>query len=706
MKSSLSAANAPHWTARAQDALTRYSEPLLRQVMQRLLKPRNQWPVEELIERGVGTLTNAAVVDRRLNELTPASRKLLALIGLSRKPVWKVGQLLAMLATFDHVEGLAPIQALLDEGLVHPDLPTSITSLKQFEDWLGPTGILSARLFAHPAVTARALNETFALPPFRSRKIESKVGRHSDGLEWLLRTAVAWLRVAIDPLRLTQQQTLFKRDLQKFQTDELLASPFAEQLTPLPDVGLLALELATVTDLVEQVEDELRLSPCPALWSKDLLGALLDLWQGILKIEKWDPLLGYVPPEEGGHFASLLLPAFLILRSLPASEWLQADELAGHLYERHPSWSATLKKKRDAATEWIERLFLGIGYPLRLVEAIQEPTGWWFRLGDVGRHLLKEEKAPNLETEFPQTLIVQPNGEMVIFRQGLSPELIGLLTRFAVWKTLGAACTMELNAESVYRGLETGLTLAEVQRLLEQRGTRALPATVIDSLQRWSSKRERISVFASTTLLEFASAEDLEMAFTRGLVTVKLTDRIGIASGGEAIDYSHFRLTGNRDYEARPQKCLTFEPDGVTFAVDAAQSDLILEAELNQIAIALPGPSGGPRRFALTPDTLKLAQRHGYSLSTLEQWAHDRSDQPLSSAARLLFAGSTGTASVRRLLVIELPNETVADGVTQWPTTGALVQERLGPCAIVVAESDLETLKERLAAIGVTVANA
>src|SRR5205809_498964 len=158
MSSTESATATEFWTDRARDALGRYAEPLLRQVMQQLLKPRNQWPVEELIERGLATLGNAAVIDRRLQDLPDASRKLLTVIGLSRQPSWRIGHLVAILATLGHAEGLTPILTLLGQGLVHPEAPAGIKSLKQFEDWLGPTGIATARLFAHPAVTVRALN--------------------------------------------------------------------------------------------------------------------------------------------------------------------------------------------------------------------------------------------------------------------------------------------------------------------------------------------------------------------------------------------------------------------------------------------------------------------------------------------------------------------------------------------------------------------
>ena len=683
----------------------RYAEPLLREVMQHLLKPRNQWPPEELIDRGLSTLTNAAIVDRRVQDLPPAARKLLAVMGIARLSRWRVGQLIAVLATLGHAEGLTPILDLLKAGLAQPifthegDAPVA-----EFEQWIGLGAIDKAEIFVHPAVTARASEVDLELPTLPTRRIDSKARPISDGLEWLLRTAAVWARVAGDPLRLTQHGLLFKRDLQKFQTDDLLASPFAEQLITLPDVGLLSLEFAQSARIVSNRDGELRHESAPAIWNGKLAAALLSLSRGLLTIRNWDPLTGHLSSDETCVFPSVILPIFVLLRSLPENDWVQAAPLADYVYSRHPAWSSLLKKKADQSHLWVEKTLLGIGYPLRLIEAVQEPGGWWFRLGDIGRSLLAGQAAREPDHEFNQTLIVQPNGEMVVFRQGLSPELIGKLTRFADWRTFGSACTMEVTATSVYRGLETGMTQADMQRLLEQHGTRAVPATVLDSLQRWSSKRERITVWASATLLEFSSSEDLDSAFSRGLVSVRVTDRIGIAIDGEELDYKHFRLVGNRDYESRPQKCLSFDGDGVSFSVDTAQSDLVLEAELGQIAIPSPTSPGGPRRFHMTPDSLRLGQARGFNISELEQWAVDRSGEPLSAAARLIATGSNTPALYARKLVIRFASEAIADGAMQYPPLSGLIEERIGPESVIVSEENLPILIEELKSVGVSTA--
>ena len=57
------------WSDLLRQTLASYDEPLLRQIAARLIRPRNQWPVEELIERCVAGAENPAVLDRRLADL-------------------------------------------------------------------------------------------------------------------------------------------------------------------------------------------------------------------------------------------------------------------------------------------------------------------------------------------------------------------------------------------------------------------------------------------------------------------------------------------------------------------------------------------------------------------------------------------------------------------------------------------------------------
>src|SRR4029453_18077347 len=131
--------------------------------------------------------------------------------------------------------------------------------------------------------------------------------------------------------------------------------------------------------------------------------------------------------------------------------------------------------------DWASAFLLGLAYPLRLVQAARTGDGAWaVRLTALGRWLLEGGGVPSVESDYPKTLLVQPNLEVVAYRQGLTPALVARLTRFAAWQSLGSACTLQLGPESVYRALEGGLTFDDILRTLEQHGTRATPPAVVD----------------------------------------------------------------------------------------------------------------------------------------------------------------------------------------------------------------------------------
>lgn len=688
----------PAWAEPVRAALARYDEALLRAVSAKLFKPRSQWPPDELVTRAIDTLANAPVIDRRLKELPPAGVQLLAAVGLSRHFDWPVGQLLALLGTLGHAEGLAPVLTLLDAGLMVPVLPEGDRPIRSWEDWLG-TMPTAARVFVPPTVADRAVREGTGLPQLAGKKFDPKVTHAADGLEWLLRLGVLWQQLRAAPIRLTQATALFKRDLQRLQEDPLLAAPLPDAPAEVPDLGVLVMGLGMAAGLFVAEHGELRAGPFPPSWEAGLLPTIAELWAALPAVEHWDPQRGYYLSEQGEPFPTVALPALLLLAAQPDGVWTHPADVAAYLYSRHPSWGATLADPSDEGESWVEAMFLGWALPLRLVEAAQDGEGWWVRLSPVGRHLLGGGPEPDLANPFARCLVVQPNGDVIAYRQGLTPALVEQLSRFGDWKMIGPACTLGLSAEGVYRGLESGLTAADVVTVLQQHSGHPVPANVLDLVRRWAGKRERISVHTAATLLEFSTAADLEVAAARGLVAQKLTDRIGLANG--EVDYKHFRLMGNRDYEAKPQRCVTFAPDGVTFAVDVAAADLLLEAELARLAEPVAG-DGTQRRFRITPTTAKAVRDQGLTLGELDQWSVSRSGGPLAASARLLLVGSGGmTGELRQRLVLTLPSEAVTDGVCQWPETADLLEDRLGPTAVAVPPENADELLTRLAAVGV-----
>jgi hypothetical protein len=734
-----------NWSDVLTQILGSYDEALLRQVASRLFKPRNQWPVEELIDRCVATVNNAAVIDRRLHDLGMGEQRLLALIGHSRQPRWKLVHLLEMLAALGHTEGVQPVLHLFQAGLLFPDRPARAPRLKNVEQWLGQASATEFGVFAHPLVTERALGIDLGLPDLGGVPLPGAAVHEADGLEWLLRLAVLWQQAASNPFRRTQTEDFFKRDLDRLRSDPLLNSVPPDHLAALPDPGLLAVALGVREGILVDQDDSLQAGTLPSAWSEGLVAALASLWTALPFLQAWDPQRGWGSglSSAANPYPSVYLLCLLLLARLPEDRWVHPAVVEQWVFDQHPFWSRgsrsderprspergagsdrdggqTSPAPRSADSRPAVSIFLlGLAYQLRLLQAARNAEGAWLvRLAPLGRYLIGTGPVPPVPPAFPQTLLVQPNLEILAYRQGLNPELIAALSRFAAWKSLGAACTLQLQPDTVYRALESGETFESILQTLQRHGMKATPAPVVDSLKTWANKRERISVYPSAVLLEFTSPDHLSEALARGLPGVPLSDRLAVVAHEGDVNYQLFRLTGTRDYALPPEKCVEVEADGVTLTIDLARSDLLLETEVQRFAEPVSANSSpnarmgielanGRRQYRLTPASLAAGRESGLSLTNLEGWFVQRTGQALTPAARLLLTGCEfPPLELRRLCVLSVPTRELADGLVQWPASRSLILERLGPTALVVAEENAAVLRERMQALGVKVQEA
>jgi hypothetical protein len=726
------------WNQHIRRTLMRYDEAQLRQVAHKLCKPRNQWPVDELLDRLVSALNNVAMLDRRLKELPEACRQILCVIGQSRQSRWPVGSLVEILVSLGADDGLAPLVTLLESGLLLPELfpfgadpdqdkINARNRLKNFESWLGRSEPMPM-LLASPVVTRRVGKEGLGIEcPAAAAPAKDAPVHEADGLDWPLRLAVLWQQVLDAPLRRTQQGGYFKRDFDRLHSDPLLSAAPTDVLAPIPDPAFFAAALASAAGLLREEQSELRANAWSSAWKSPLPSLIVELWTSLARIASWNPATGHAPRDGPGNpYPAAYLLALLLLSRLGEKKWAAPHDVESAVAARHPYWLGKKPKSLGIVT-----FLLGIAYSLRLVQATKAADGGWLiRLSPLGRWVLGLSEHPPAVARFKQTLLVQPNLEMLAYRQGLTPELIASLSKIATWKGLGPACTLQLEPHSVYRALEMGESLTSIVQLLEGHGIKAVPAAVLDSLKTWSNKRERISIYSAGAIFEFASPAEMNEAIVRGLPAVRLTDRLAIVASEKDIEYKHFRLTGTRDYTLPPEKCVDIEADGVTLSVDLARSDLLLETELQRFAAPVPQPlsphalgdgrpflslSGqeesvarggapGRRYYRLTPASIAAARDQGVTLAYLERWFAQRTGLPISAAALLLMTGlDAAPVELRRQLVLHVGSEHLADGLQQWPGTRDLIIARLGPATLVVAEKDVAALTQRLQEIGMKV---
>ncbi|HEV8061518.1 MAG TPA: helicase-associated domain-containing protein [Gemmataceae bacterium] len=698
------------WTERVRLTLASYDEDLLRQVAAKLARPRSQWPAEELIERCLQTLANPVVVDRRLAELGPHPRRLLSFMARSRRPIWRLGSLLEFLAASGGAADPNEVLPLLEMGFLYPDMGGVPPRLKSFEEWLVHGTGADYRLFSHPAIFTRALEGDLALPKIPSVPATPLTVYEADGLEMPLRLAGLWQLLRSGALRTTLGGEFFKRDLDRLCSDPILGSPAAENFVEVPDPAMLIVSLGVQLGVVVNANGESSAGELSASWETSQTKWSLLLWNAFLEQINWNPRQGNVAePTASAPFASAYVLSLLLLAAMPEGEWARPADLDTWLHEYHPFWMVE-DVRPSQRRPWVATFLLGFAYPLKLVQAAKDAEGGWLvRLAPTGRWLLGFASEPPPSPAFPQTLLVQPNLEIIAFRQGMTPSLIARLTRFANWKSLGAACTLQLNAESVYRGLESGLTFESLLQVLEKHGTRALPTSVVESLRTWADKRERITVYPSATLLEFGSPEDLNEALSRGINGMRMSDVLLIVPGELPIEMlKHFRVSGNRDWAAPPEKCVEVAEDGVTLAVDLARSDLLLETQMQRFSEPVDGVTvQGHRRYRMTPSSLEQARKTGLDVKDLDEWFVQRTGFSLSPAGRLLLQGSASSqVKLRQRLVLDVGAEKIADGLLQWPQTRGLIEERLGATTLAIAQEQWAALRERIQGLGIQVEEA
>jgi len=714
--SSLMTLNSSLWNSRLERTLRAYDEPLLRHVAEKLLRPRGQWPVSELIDRCQAAFDNIATIDRRLKELAPAERRLLALMGHSGQPLWQVVHLVEMATVLGNDDGLQSVRDLLEAGLLFPELPETCKRLRSFNHWLTQLGERGPKVCTHPTILARAMGEDLELPACPAAPEPVGSIHEADGLEWPLRLSVVWQLVQSEPLRRTQQGDFFKRDQDRLRNDPLLNHPPADHLAELPDAAFWTAELASVLGILQEVNGEYRAGSVPASWHQGLLPTLACLWAALPHTPLPSRTSDAGQGETSNPIPSAVLLSLLYLSRLPGDGWAKLQDVERWISMHHPYWKsrnskAEIRKQHATRVQGFEvspfsTSLLTVIYQLRMVQAGKAENGdWVIRLSPIGRGLLGLGPMPVLPAAPRQTLLVQPNLEIVAYRQGLTPGFIDRLSCFAAWKSLGAACLLQVQAETVYRALESGLTLGAIQQTLEQASTRPTPPAVLEMLRTWTEKRDRLSIYPSGTLFEFAQPEDLNDALARGLPATRLSDRLAVVSSESAVDFRHFRLNGTRDYALPPEKCVDINSDGVTLTIDPERSDLLVETELRRFAEFLSQPdNNGQRQYRVTSASLMAGQDGGLGLHSLEEWFQQRTGLSLTPAVRLLLTAPYQPAvELKQQLVLHVASSDVADGLLQLPETRPLIQARLGPRSLAIAPEQVEELRRRMEQLGLTI---
>jgi hypothetical protein len=671
----------------------------------------------------------------------------LSLFALTETTEWPFSGMSHALASLG-IEPQAAILELLEWGLLALDAGPD-PQQQPIDDFTrrieqGPPSSLHLRV--HPTVpqSVRVIR-----PQGELTRAAGAVGqiRETDGIEPIVRLGAIWQRVAVEPLRQTQQGALYKRDLERIEDDVVLSGPINDALEPLSEMPGLWLSLARRVGLVVCDPSGERLhAVSPEFWTENavhLPQMIATSWLGLRDWCEW----GRRQSEnaELGLPLTFLRPVLLLwLASLADDEWVALDDLAEHLQARNPEWdrlsfqeepqTGPTTGRRSVATQgkagspmaqasrgqWaLSALLLGAGYAFGMLRAGQEKERGRqvVQLTALGRYVLAMGPPPLPRPAFDQFLSVQPNFEMIAYRQGLTPQLVGRLGRFAWWTKIGAAIELKLTQESIVFGLEGGITPAQMLDILTRHSPRPLPPLVTDAIGRWASRREQMTFYTAATLIEFGSAQERDGALElwnqdEPNTFVPVAERYLLVENGQKIPTDKIRTSGSRDYRHPPEQCVSIEADGVTLTLDSTRSDLLIDAELARIADELPasqfprGAGSAPlaRRYVVTADSISRAAALGISPALIADWFLRRTGMAPSPAVKLLLRSALTpptTLKARRMLVLTTPLPELIDGLLQHPATCPFLGDRLGPTAVAMPEDQLEALRGVLKELGI-----
>jgi len=697
----------------------------------------------------VDQLDDPAAASAIRERLDDDERLAVGLFGLTENPRWPACGLEHALSALG-APAAKVVDGLLDRGLlaVATDVPPT--------ELLTPQRVVASAdvdLLIHPALASGSRIRPPTTPALPVCEAVVQI-REFDGLEPILRLAALWQRLGAEPARLTQTGALYKRDRERLEEDAVISGPFRDALVDAPDAGGLLMELAKRIGLIRLDQSrEILMASSADFWTENdvhLPQMIASAWLGLRSWREWSEPEPIEAARVIGEPIIYLRPALLLwLAGLEPEDWVTLDDLAEHLTSIFPDWDRPsfevepaerdssrrsskggAKRERrpsreDQARQALERVLLGGACAMGLVRAAdEESTGRGaVQLTALGRYVMRVGPPPGAPPSFEKFLFAQPNLDVIAYRQGLTPPLIGRLSQFAWWTKIDAAIELRLTRESIAGGLEWGMTVARMMEILTHHGQRPPPSAVKDAVERWAKHRERVVFYEAATLIEFDSRRERDRAveqWTKADVTgegrpfIPVGERLILVEDARDVPTGRISTTAARDYRLPPERCVAVEPDGVTLILDPTRSDLLIDAELARFADEAPGDAPGrvdplrpaERRFVVTPASLRRGLELGLTPALLANWFERRAGVEPPPALKLMARPTQPKERpwrASRRLVLDVPSAELLDGVLQHPLTRPWLGDRLGPVSVEVSEENVDQLRAALSELGVAV---
>jgi hypothetical protein len=507
-------------------------------------------------------------------------------------------------------------------------------------------------------------------------------------------------------------------------TDEARAKELAEE-AGLPHDGLsFSLMVARQSGCIEAKQGRLVTTPKAAEWaamgSPDRMRALFT---GYLAAEDLPDVKLFFPQL----FAAMeehLKPGTLrrgyhrelvaaILREQPEGAWHTVDAFAQAAYQQDRNiflleerWRAIHSNAREATSPWKDRqwqlrekrllcwMVQSLLHDMAVVELADE--GRLFRVTPSGRYALGVGPMPESSDEATSdALIVQPDFEVIAYRDRCTADLLRKLDTFCERVRAGEASTYRITQDSVYHGVRSGTPMAAFMTLLESHSRQTLPSNVREQFAAWQRKLESIQLHPGCDLLECADAEEAEAISTECDGSKRIGDRYVLLNGVQP------EVDARVDYRRDRRRCLQQE-DGLIIRLPWERCDLFMARRLEEMGDLTSDGSD----LILHLDKNKLKRREDWNLYAAQ--LESLTEEPLAARYRVAlraWGGDLGSAHSGSATIVRFDSPELCEASLEFSEVSEYIEGRLGLFALVIFKGKLAKFKKALRQRGIIVKN-
>jgi hypothetical protein len=325
------------------------------------------------------------------------------------------------------------------------------------------------------------------------------------------------------------------------------------------------------------------------------------------------------------------------------------------------------------------------------------PCGLAFRITDLGREVLRGEKAARQQTS-AANLYVGPDFEVVAPRAEVPQEVLLRLDTFATPLDSHPSDPVRryrLEKASLMRALRAGMDLQVLRADLETHSGRPLPDNVARTLDDWTSSFGTLELFLDRDMVELDSAAERDGLSAQDPKAVLVTKRSALVKRRRWP-----KDTLVVDYDEPPRACVTVKPDG-TIRVHRATSDLLVESRIAQYADL------GDRKwlYSLTREAvLRSGHKPRDILDHLRTYS--RGDIPKGVVLAINgWLGSVAPLPTQTLTVIRIKEPLVVSGILARDELRDCILGQLSPSLLVVKKGSLKRLRKVLSELGISLSD-